>query len=184
MKFSIEDFFSQCDQIRSFLRIWSHLLKKFCVQCYLKIRSSHNLRKAGTVTVAQDIFSILFILFSSIYNLPDFALIFLKDLLTKLKARMNQQELILLQLETVWYIFSKTSTKNTWSFANTMSPWYYSTIARNCVILWILLVMWILFITMQQTKSGNNRYPRYPDHLFLYRVWFQKIIVIVKIRGG
>ena len=28
MKFPIEDFFSKCDQIRSFLRIWSHLLKK------------------------------------------------------------------------------------------------------------------------------------------------------------
>ena len=28
MKFSIKDFFSKCDQIRNFLRIWSHLLKK------------------------------------------------------------------------------------------------------------------------------------------------------------
>ena len=28
MKFSIKDFFSKCDQIRSFLRIWSGLLKK------------------------------------------------------------------------------------------------------------------------------------------------------------
>ena len=28
MKFSIEDFFSKCNQIRSKLRIWSHLLKK------------------------------------------------------------------------------------------------------------------------------------------------------------
>ena len=28
MKFSIKDFFIECDQIRSFLRIWSHLLKK------------------------------------------------------------------------------------------------------------------------------------------------------------
>ena len=28
MKFSIKDFFSKCNQIRSFLRIWSHLLKK------------------------------------------------------------------------------------------------------------------------------------------------------------
>ena len=28
MKFFIKDFFSKCDQIRSFLRIWSHLLKK------------------------------------------------------------------------------------------------------------------------------------------------------------
>ena len=28
MKFSIKDFFSKCEQIRSFLRIWSYLLKK------------------------------------------------------------------------------------------------------------------------------------------------------------
>ena len=28
MKVVIKDFFSQCDQSRSFLRIWSHLLKK------------------------------------------------------------------------------------------------------------------------------------------------------------
>ena len=41
MKFSIKDFFSKCDQIRSFLCIWSHLLKKslmensiFCVVIY------------------------------------------------------------------------------------------------------------------------------------------------------
>ena len=32
IKFSIEDFFSKCDQIRSFLRIWSHLLKKFLME--------------------------------------------------------------------------------------------------------------------------------------------------------
>ena len=29
MKFFIEDFFIKYDQIRSFLRIWSHLLKKY-----------------------------------------------------------------------------------------------------------------------------------------------------------
>ena len=41
MKFSIKDFFSKCDQIRRFLRIWSHLLKKslmenfmFCAVCW------------------------------------------------------------------------------------------------------------------------------------------------------
>ena len=46
MKFSIQDFFSKCDQIRSFLRIWSHLLKKslmnnfiFCA-CLVQQRSS------------------------------------------------------------------------------------------------------------------------------------------------
>ena len=40
MKFSIKDFFSKCDQILSFLRMWSHLLKKslmetsIFVQCH------------------------------------------------------------------------------------------------------------------------------------------------------
>ena len=40
IKFSIKDFFIKCDQIRSFLQIWSHLLKKsfmedfvFCAVC-------------------------------------------------------------------------------------------------------------------------------------------------------
>ena len=28
MKFSTKDFFGKCDQIRSFLQIWSHLMKK------------------------------------------------------------------------------------------------------------------------------------------------------------
>ena len=32
MKFSIKDFFSKRDQIRSFLWIWSHLLKKFLME--------------------------------------------------------------------------------------------------------------------------------------------------------
>ena len=32
MKFSIKHFFSKYDQIRSFLRIWSYLLKKFLME--------------------------------------------------------------------------------------------------------------------------------------------------------
>ena len=32
MKFSIKDSFSKCDQIRSFLRIWSHLRKKYLME--------------------------------------------------------------------------------------------------------------------------------------------------------
>ena len=32
MKFSTKDFFSKCDQIHIFLRIWSHLLKKSLIQ--------------------------------------------------------------------------------------------------------------------------------------------------------
>ena len=35
MKFSIKDFFSKCYQIRSFLRIWSHLLKKSLMEIFI-----------------------------------------------------------------------------------------------------------------------------------------------------
>ena len=35
MKFSIEDFFSKCHQIRRKLRIWSHLLKKSLIENFI-----------------------------------------------------------------------------------------------------------------------------------------------------
>ena len=35
IKFSIKDFSSKCHQIRSFLRIWSHLLKKFLMEKFI-----------------------------------------------------------------------------------------------------------------------------------------------------
>ena len=35
MKFSIKDFFGKCDQICSFLRIWSHLLKKSLMENFI-----------------------------------------------------------------------------------------------------------------------------------------------------
>ena len=35
MKFCIKDFFSKCAQIRSFLRIWSHLLKKSLMENFI-----------------------------------------------------------------------------------------------------------------------------------------------------
>ena len=35
MKFSIKDFFSKCDQIHSFLWIWSHLLKKSLMENFI-----------------------------------------------------------------------------------------------------------------------------------------------------
>ena len=44
MKFSIKDFFSKCAQIRSFLRIWSHLLKKSLMENYIFL-CSDNLGK-------------------------------------------------------------------------------------------------------------------------------------------
>ena len=35
MKFPIKDFFGKYDQIRSFLRIWSHLLKKSLMENFI-----------------------------------------------------------------------------------------------------------------------------------------------------
>ena len=35
MKFSINDFFNKCDQIRCFLRIWSYLLMKSLMENFI-----------------------------------------------------------------------------------------------------------------------------------------------------
>ena len=35
MEFSIKDFFSKFDQIRSFLRIWSHLLRESLIENFI-----------------------------------------------------------------------------------------------------------------------------------------------------
>ena len=35
MKFFIKDFFNECDQILSFLRIWSNILQKFLMENFI-----------------------------------------------------------------------------------------------------------------------------------------------------
>ena len=42
IKFSIKDFFSTCDQLRSFLRIWSHLLKKSLMENFIFCAVQNN----------------------------------------------------------------------------------------------------------------------------------------------
>ena len=42
MKFSIKDFFSKCEQIRSFMRIWSHLLKKSLMENFIFVQCIFN----------------------------------------------------------------------------------------------------------------------------------------------
>ena len=42
----IKDFFSKCDQIRSFLRLWSHLLKKSLMENCIFSCSAHFFRES------------------------------------------------------------------------------------------------------------------------------------------
>ena len=60
MKFSIRYFFSKCDQIPSFLRVWSHLLKKslmekfiFCAEHVLNVVCTFNLFPVSRGCVKQ-----------------------------------------------------------------------------------------------------------------------------------
>ena len=71
MKFSIKDFVSKCDQIRSVLRIWSHLLKKslmenfiFCVvwtpaywQYFDKVYISHGIKTGLSIFMDWEKFN-------------------------------------------------------------------------------------------------------------------------------
>ena len=44
MMFSIKNFFSKCDQIRGFLRIWSHLLKKYLMENFIFYAVYHSFK--------------------------------------------------------------------------------------------------------------------------------------------
>ena len=63
MKFSIKDFFSKCEQNRSLLGIWSHLLKKSLMEnfifCTVKILKYQNLTCSLSIT-------------STLQNAPEF----------------------------------------------------------------------------------------------------------------
>ena len=48
MKFFIKDFFSKCYQNHSFLRIWSHLLKKFLTENLIFLCSDRGINKGLT----------------------------------------------------------------------------------------------------------------------------------------
>ena len=59
MKFSIKDFFSKCDQIRSFLQIWSHLLKKSLMENFICFRSepfSFHYSQIATPWISKKLF--------------------------------------------------------------------------------------------------------------------------------
>ena len=51
IKFPINDIFSKCDQIRSLLRTWSHLLKKFLMENLIFCAVSHMMRFVNFIPV-------------------------------------------------------------------------------------------------------------------------------------
>ena len=55
MKFSINDFFSKCEQIPSFLRIWSHLLKISLVENFIFYAVLRSLRWTGAVWRSEPV---------------------------------------------------------------------------------------------------------------------------------
>ena len=55
MKFSIKDFISKCDQILSFLQIWSHLLEKSLMENFIFCAVQNNFPfRIGYLVFEQD----------------------------------------------------------------------------------------------------------------------------------
>ena len=59
MKFSIKDLFSKCDQIHSFLWIWSHLLKKSLMENFIfcAVLQQHMTASEKTINALETISS-------------------------------------------------------------------------------------------------------------------------------
>ena len=58
MKFSVKDFFSKRDQIRSFLRIWSHLLKKSLMENFIFCAVYYTLMYAHSMHVTEKMYHV------------------------------------------------------------------------------------------------------------------------------
>ena len=78
MMFSIKDFFSKCDQIRSFMRIRSHLLKKSLMENFIFCA-------VANAYVILFIFLITFWCFRCLHGLTPIALVASKFKLSKVK---------------------------------------------------------------------------------------------------
>ena len=69
MKFSVEDFFSKCDQIRRKPRIWSRLLKKSLMKnfvfraVYYEILLANDLTKCGFYPSLFHLYLLIFLVF-------------------------------------------------------------------------------------------------------------------------
>ena len=65
MKFSVKDIFSKCDQIRSFLRIWSHLPKASLMEnfifCAVYSLEKKNIGLATPSNLGLQVFKKIFI---------------------------------------------------------------------------------------------------------------------------
>ena len=61
MKSSIKDFFSKCDQIRRFLRIWSHLLEKSLIESFIfyVVKCQHNASIHNVFKLKSKIFAMI-----------------------------------------------------------------------------------------------------------------------------
>ena len=58
MKFSVKNFSSKCDQIRSFWRIWSHLLEISLMENFIFCVVPHNLPVKQLGTYFQGIYEV------------------------------------------------------------------------------------------------------------------------------
>ena len=56
MKFSINNLFSKCNQIRSFLRIWPHLLKKSVMENLIFCEVFYEFRPSRSSNMAREIY--------------------------------------------------------------------------------------------------------------------------------
>ena len=104
MKFSIMDFFSKCDQIRSFLRIWSHLVKKslmenfiFCASYFSK-KNNKNKFYEDIHKIHRNRLLLIYFFLTKVVDLPATLLVFFVSLkkLFKTSALWNTPERMLL----------------------------------------------------------------------------------------
>ena len=93
IKLSIKDFFSKCDQIRRFLRIWSHLLKKSLMENFIfctVILEYTDQKKPVFGHILRNVMEFILQTFQYLSNLLTHSLFLRMDLEIKKKSQTNK----------------------------------------------------------------------------------------------
>ena len=113
IKFSVKDFFSKCDQIRSFLRIWSYLLKKSLTENFIFRAVSWSFASKEAKDV-QQIYSVDMHISKAGYTLHEKFLIVLRLFLKKNDILVFSKEMrfmnsTIFRWENICYVLSVSS---------------------------------------------------------------------------
>ena len=102
MKFAIKNFVSKCNQIRNFLRIWSHLLKKYLVENFILCVLIYIYIYICIYIYMYNIYNIYILYIFYIYNIYIYICIYIYIYIYVTKTKMREYRIL---THIIWLLY-------------------------------------------------------------------------------